>query len=162
MQIALFLLSTQKRRENEGSINVCGHTMDIVFRAASLQVWSFFFSIAQMYFLNAPLYLGGEEGKPLHDICARLMNIDSSNFFTDAGKQMCDERIEKSVSGKTSIVITVFLCVFVQHLYYVVLPKAYVEIKKLVTRKPSAVDKAALTRKFNKEMEKMLGHKYVW
>ena len=29
--------------------------------------------------------------------------------------------------------------------------------KKLVTRKPSAVDKAALTRKFNKEMEKMLG-----
>ena len=53
--------------------------------------------------------------------------------------------------------IAVFLCVFLQHLYYVVLPKAYVEIKKLVTRKPSTVDKAALTRKFNKEMEKMLG-----
>ena len=95
--------------------------VDDIFKQCGLFLWLVLYNITKVVYLNAPRFLGGEEGASPHDICARLMGVDSGNFLSSSGREMCDEKISNVCVGRTTIVLTAlitYICLYYPPILY--------------------------------------------
>ena len=62
-------------------------------------VWKPIFEVTRKFYMTAPHWLGGCEGRPIEDICANLLGVPSTILFSDLGQRMCNEKVDNKIAG---------------------------------------------------------------
>ena len=76
---------------------------------------SILFNLMKWFYLNAPRWLLGEEGRSSIDICSGLMGVGSEHFLSAAGQTMCQEKIDNIVLGRTTVLKAAMITVCMTH-----------------------------------------------
>jgi len=111
-------------------------------------IFQFIYGLIKKYYLYAPRWLGGNENLPLIDICVNELKISSSVLLTDAGHEICQEKIDNVLTGYTTIFITA-LIVYCITCIPSLLGKGYAvwDIHYTKSKKAAATAAAAVKRK---------------
>ena len=83
-------------------------------------VWVPIFEATKRFYLTAPHWLGGCEGRPLEDICANLLGVPSTILFSDLGQRMCQEKVSNKVAGLAIVVVVALGAVLAANFFHLV------------------------------------------
>ena len=81
-------------------------------------IWKLCFTFTKNVFLHAPKWAGGFENQKTEDICAVLMGISSSYFFTVDGSKMCEEKIDNKITSIAMVILTAVIVIAVTYIPY--------------------------------------------
>ena len=88
------------------------------FRDISAAPYHLIFSLVKSFMMNAPSFVGGYEGIDYLDVCSHITGVSSTLLIKNT--DICDERVDTYLHGRTTIVVTAIVVFLFCHSFSLV------------------------------------------